>query len=137
MRYRKNGVLKRLKATPVRAIQFILAQLFSRLYIVLITAAIVYAGSNLILDFIMLGSYLDLLLVTALATLCMISFGLIFASRLKSEELADGLMNLATWPMMVFFRGILLHGRDSPGSAVDRPGLSPDPLHRGCPGNHA
>jgi len=102
VRYRKNGVLKRLKATPVRAIQFILAQLFSRLYIVLITATIVYAGSNLILDFIMLGSYLDLLAVTALATLCMISFGLIFASRLKSEELADGLMNLATWPMMVF-----------------------------------
>ncbi|WP_321990979.1 ABC transporter permease [Marispirochaeta aestuarii] len=102
VRYRKNGVLKRLKATPVRAIQFILAQLFSRLYIVLITATIVYAGSNLILDFIMLGSYLDLVLVTALATLCMISFGLIFASRLKSEELADGLMNLATWPMMVF-----------------------------------
>ncbi|WP_319559243.1 ABC transporter permease [Marispirochaeta sp.] len=102
VRYRKNGVLKRLKATPVRAIQFILAQLFSRLYIVLITAALVYAGSNLFLDFMMLGSYLDLILVTALATICMISFGLIFAARLKSEELANGLMNLATWPMMVF-----------------------------------
>ena len=50
----------------------------------------------------MQGSYLNLLLVTALATVCMISFGLIFAARLKSEELANGLMNLALWPMMAF-----------------------------------
>jgi ABC-type multidrug transport system permease subunit len=102
VRYRKNGVLKRLKATPVRAIEFVSAQLVSRLYIVLITAAVVFGGSNLFLHFMMQGSYLNLLLVTALATVCMISFGLIFAARLKSEELANGLMNLALWPMMAF-----------------------------------
>lgn len=102
VRYRKNGVLKRLKATPVRAIEFVSAQLVSRLFIVLLTAAVVYAGSNLFLHFMMLGSYLNLLLITAVATVCMISFGLIFAARLKSEELANGLMNLALWPMMAF-----------------------------------
>lgn len=102
VRYRKNGVLKRLKATPVRAIEFVSAQLVSRLYIVLITAIIVYSGSNLFLSFMMQGSYLNLILVTAVATVCMISFGLIFAARLKSEELANGLMNLALWPMMAF-----------------------------------
>ena len=32
----------------------------------------------------------------------MISFGLVFAARIKSEELANGLMNLALWPMMAF-----------------------------------
>ncbi len=102
VRYRKNGVLKRLKATPVKAIQFISAQMVSRLYIVLGTAAFVYIGSNAALHFMMLGSYINLILVTIAATLCMISFGLIFASRLKSEELANGLMNLTTWPMMIF-----------------------------------
>ena len=102
VRYRKNGVLKRLKATPVRAIEFVSAQLVSRLFIVILTATVVYAGSNLFLSFMMLGSYLNLLLVTAVATVCMISFGLIFAARLKSEELANGLMNLALWPMMAF-----------------------------------
>jgi ABC-2 type transport system permease protein len=102
VRYRKNGVLKRLKATPVRAIEFVSAQLVSRLYIVLITAAVVFGGSNIFLHFMMQGSYLNLLLITALATVCMISFGLIFAARLRSEELANGLMNLALWPMMAF-----------------------------------
>ncbi len=102
VRYRKNGVLKRLKATPVKAFQFISAQMISRLYIVLGTAAVVYIGSNAALHFMMLGSYLNLILITIAATLCMISFGLIFAARLKSEELANGLMNLTTWPMMIF-----------------------------------
>ncbi len=102
VRYRKNGVLKRLKATPVRAIEFVSAQLVSRLFIVLMTAVVVFTGANLFLGFMMQGSYLNLILITAVATVCMISFGLIFASRIKSEELANGLMNLALWPMMAF-----------------------------------
>jgi ABC-type multidrug transport system permease subunit len=36
-----------------------------------------------------------------MAVLCMISFGLVFATRIKSEELASGLMNLVTLPMIV------------------------------------
>ncbi len=48
------------------------------------------------------GSYFTLLLVTAVATVCMISFGLVFAARIRSEELANGLMNLVLWPMMAF-----------------------------------
>jgi len=102
VRYRKNGVLKRLKATPVKALEFVSAQLVSRLYIVLTTAIIVYAGCNLFLNFMMEGSYLNLIFLTAVATVCMIAFGLIFAARIKSEELASGVMNLALWPMMVF-----------------------------------
>jgi len=102
VRYRRNGVLKRLKATPVHAFEFISAQLASRLFIVLVVSVIVYAGTNLFLKFMMEGSYLDLLLITLLATVCMISLGLIFASRIRSEELAGGLMNIILWPMMAF-----------------------------------
>jgi len=102
VRYRKNGVLKRLKATPVHAIEFISAQLVSRLIIVLLTAVVVYTGSNLFLGFMMQGSYLNLILLTAVATVCMIAFGLVFAARIRSEELANGLMNLVLWPMMAF-----------------------------------
>ncbi len=102
VRYRKNGVLKRLKATPVRALEFISAQLVSRLLIVLLTSIVVFTGTNIFLKFMMEGSYLNLILITAVATICMISFGLVFAARIKSEELANGLMNLALWPMMAF-----------------------------------
>ncbi|MFW5828118.1 MAG: ABC transporter permease [Alkalispirochaeta sp.] len=101
VRYRKNGVLKRLKATPVSAFSFISAQAASRLMIVVVTSAVVYAGTNAFLNFMMNGSYLLLLLLTALAILCMIAVGLVFASRIKSEELAGGLLNLVTFPMII------------------------------------
>ena len=57
VRYRKNGVLKRLKATPVGALEFVSAQLIFRLVIVLLTAIVVYGGSNIFLHFMMEGSY--------------------------------------------------------------------------------
>jgi ABC-type multidrug transport system permease subunit len=31
----------------------------------------------------------------------MIALGLVFSSRIKSEEVAGGLMNVITWPMMI------------------------------------
>ncbi|MDA3850663.1 MAG: ABC transporter permease [Spirochaetaceae bacterium] len=102
VRYRKNGVLKRLKATPVSAFSFVSAQMASRFFIVLLTSMVVFAGTNIFLKFMMLGSYWNLILITALAILCMISLGLIFASRFKSEELASGVLNLLNFPMIIF-----------------------------------
>ncbi|AHC16042.1 ABC-type multidrug transport system, permease component [Salinispira pacifica] len=101
VRYRKNGVLKRMKATPVSALNFVSAQAASRLMIVIITSIAVFAGTNIFLNFMMNGSYFNLLLITTLAILCMIALGLVFASRIKSEELAGGLLNLVTFPMLI------------------------------------
>ena len=107
VRYRKNGVLKRIKATPVSPMQFVSAQVASRFFIVVITSIVVFAGTNLALRFMMRGSYLLLLLHTMLGVACMISLGLVFATRIRSEELASGLINLVTLPMLgasgVFF----------------------------------
>lgn len=101
VRYRQNGVLKRFKATPMHAIEFVSAQVFSRFFIVAFMTVLIYTGTNFFLHFRMSGSYLDLILLTTLAILCMISLGLLFATRFKSEEVASGLMNLVTWPMMM------------------------------------
>jgi len=107
VRYRKNGVLKRLKATPVSPLNFVTAQAASRLVIVILTSIFVFGVTNIFLKFMMRGNYLTLLLVTVFGILSMISIGLVFASRIKSEELASGLLNLVTLPMLglsgVFF----------------------------------
>lgn len=107
VRYRKNGVLKRFKASPVGPGTFVAAQAASRLAIALITSIAVFVGTNLVLKFVILGSPLLLLLIAALGILCMISIGLVFAARLRSEELASGLINIVTFPMLalsgVFF----------------------------------
>jgi ABC-2 type transport system permease protein len=101
VRYRKNGVLRRLKATPLSPLEFLSAQVFSRLLVVLGASLIVYVGASLLLDFPMLGSYLALLLVYVAGALCLISLGLVVASRLRTEEVADGLLNLISWPMLL------------------------------------
>lgn len=101
VRYRKNAVLKRLKATPLSAFEFVSAQLFSRLFIVIFLSSVVYIGCNLFFDFYMLGSYFDLLIIAILGAFSLITLGLLVASRSKSEELIGGLLNLSSWPMML------------------------------------
>jgi len=101
VRYRKNSVLKRLKATPLTAFEFVSAQLLSRLFIVMFMSTVVYSGCNVFFDFFMLGSYFDLIVIGALGAFCLISLGLLVASRSKSEELIGGLLNLTSWPMMM------------------------------------
>ncbi|MGB1200257.1 MAG: ABC transporter permease [Cognaticolwellia aestuarii] len=101
VRYRKNAVLKRLKATPLSALEFVSAQLVSRLFIVIFLSSVVYIGCNLFFDFYMLGSYFDLLIIAVLGAFSLITLGLLVASRSKSEELIGGLLNLSSWPMML------------------------------------
>ncbi|PLY17232.1 MAG: ABC transporter permease [Sedimenticola sp.] len=101
VRYRKNGVLKRLKATPLSAFEFLSAQVFSRLWLILLFTILVYIGTDFFIGFRMLGSYATLLLILTLGTLSLISLSLIIAARMASEETANGLLNLVSWPMML------------------------------------
>lgn len=101
VRYRKNMVLKRLNATPVTALEFLTAQILSRLWIVLFIASVIFIGCDILFDFYMLGSYFDLFVIAVLGAISLISLGLFIASRSESEELTGGLLNLVSWPMMV------------------------------------
>jgi ABC-2 type transport system permease protein len=105
VRYRKFGVLKRLSATPVTAMEFLSAQILSRLWLLLLVNAVIYIGMDLFVDFRMLGSYFNLLLVYVLGSINLICCGLVVAARISSEEVANGLLNLFSWPMM-FLSGI-------------------------------
>ena len=113
VRYRQNGVLKRLQATPISAMQFLSAQLGSRLLIVVLINGIIFAGCNLFLDLIVLGSYFNLFIITALGSVSMIAVGLLVACRTANEELAGGLLNVATWPML-FLSEVWFSLDDSP-----------------------
>lgn len=105
VRYRKNGTLRRYKATPISAFEFLAAQVLSRFLIVLGMAILIYLGCDLLVDFRMLGSPAAFFTVIGMGSICLISLGLIVASRVRSEEFAGGLLNLFTWPMM-FFSGV-------------------------------
>ncbi len=105
VRYRKNGVLKRLKATPLTAFEFLTAQVASRMGLLIGVTVIVYLGSHALVRFQMLGSYATLFLVLVVGAMCLISLGLLVAARIASEEFAGGLLNMISWPMM-FLSGV-------------------------------
>jgi len=105
VRYRKNGMLKRLKATPVTAYEYLSAQIVSRLILIMIITIFIFYGTNFFIGYAMYGSHLSLFLVFALGAMSMISLGLVVAARITSEETAGGLLNLISWPMM-FLSGV-------------------------------
>jgi len=100
VRYRKNGVLKRFSVTPLRPFEFLAAQIISRMYLLTLTTLIVFLGCMVIFDFKCNGSYLSLLVVFLIGGFSMISVGLVIAARSSSEEFANGVLNLISWPMM-------------------------------------
>lgn len=101
VRYRKSGYLKRLNATPLRAFEFLLAQLLSRLILIVVVNALVFIACRWLLGLRMEGSAWTLLLVVTLGAFSMIAMGLVVSARIASEELAGGILNVLSTPMMV------------------------------------
>lgn len=101
VRYRKNGFLKRLRATPLTSFEFISAQVASRLVLIMCITVFIYTGTHLFLDTRMDGNYFTLFLVALVGAISMVSLGLVISARVTSEELAGGLLNMINWPMML------------------------------------
>lgn len=100
VRYRKNGVLKRLKATPLTALEYMTAQALSRIFLLLFTLVIVWAGTDMLFSFRVAGSYFDLFIIFLLGAMSLTSIGLLLAARGTSEEFTSGALNFIAWPMM-------------------------------------
>ena len=100
VRYRRSGVLKRLKATPVTAFEYLTAQLVSRVLILLVTSFVVWFGCDLLFSFHMQGSYFDAFVVFLAGSVCLVCLGLVVACRGTNEELTNGFINFICWPMM-------------------------------------
>ena len=100
VRYRKNGVLKRLKVTPLSAFEYLTAQALSRIFLLMFTLVVVWLGCDFLFSFTVLGSYLDLILIFFLGSTSLTALGLVLASRGTSEEFTTGILNFISWPMM-------------------------------------
>ncbi len=101
VRYRKNGVLKRLAATPVTAFEFLGAQVASRLFLMAFNTLILMGGGVLLFHFSVRGSGLALAALFTVGSTSLIALGTLVSARTESEELANGLLNLMTFPMML------------------------------------
>jgi ABC-type multidrug transport system permease subunit len=100
VRYRKNGALKRLKATPLTAFEYVSAQMLSRIFLLMFTLVVVWFGSDMIFHFRVHGSYVLIFSLFLLGGLNLSGLGLVLAARGTSEEFTSGVLNFISWPMM-------------------------------------
>ncbi len=99
------GVLRRMMATPMRALDFLSAQVISRVLVTTMQAAIILAAGFFLFHFHFYGNLLYLLLVAALGSGIFIAIGFAISGYAKTVETAPPLINLIALPMM-FLSGI-------------------------------
>ncbi len=100
VRYRKNGALRRLKATPLTAMEYLGAQMLSRICVLMFCVTVLWVGCETVFSLRVAGSRLVLLLIYFMGGSSLVTLGVIIASRGVSEEFTEGMVNFISWPMM-------------------------------------
>src|SRR5215472_6370593 len=96
---RLKKTLKLMVATPMRKSHYLLAQMFSRFVFLVLEVAVILLFGILAFQVPVRGSLTLLVLTTFLGALSFGGMGLLVASRAKTLEAANGLMNLVMVPM--------------------------------------
>ena len=98
---RMKKLLKRLVATPMRKIDFLLAQFLSRVVFLVLEVAVVVAFAWFAFGVRVHGSWLLFTLVCFLGGMAFAGLGVLVASRARTIEAVSGLMNLVMVPMWI------------------------------------
>jgi ABC-type multidrug transport system permease subunit len=98
---RSRRVLKRLAATPMSRVHFLLAQMLARLVFLGLEVGALLLFAWLMFQVPLKGSLATLTGVTLLGALSFAGLGLLIASRPRTIEAVSGLMNFAMVPMWV------------------------------------
>ncbi|MCI0391610.1 MAG: ABC transporter permease [Acidobacteria bacterium] len=96
---RKQRLLKRLAATPMRRWHFLLSFMLSRLAFLGLEVAAILAFAYFVFNVKVHGSLLNVTLVALLGSMTFAGIGLLVAARTQTIEGASGLMNLVMLPM--------------------------------------
>lgn len=102
---RDKGVMRRVKVTPFPLWQFLLARIISSLVVSLATTAILIGMGMLLFDMTIRGNMVVVIAMIVLTAICMIAIGYAIAAFARNTEVAAGLANMLTFPMM-FLSGV-------------------------------
>lgn len=109
---KKAGILRRLRATPLRVSQLVIGTALNFMFIGILSIVLMIIVGTFLFDFHMRGNYLYLLLFIIISIACLFGFGLAIGGWAKNENQAAPLANLIAMPMMflsgVFFPIFLL-----------------------------
>jgi ABC-type polysaccharide/polyol phosphate export permease len=96
---RLKKTLKVMVATPMRKSDFLLAQIGSRFFFLIVEMVVILAFGVLAFHVPIRGSLALLSATAVMGTVAFAGLGLLVASRAKTLEAANGLMNLVMVPM--------------------------------------
>jgi ABC-type multidrug transport system permease subunit len=98
---RRKKLLKRLVATPMSRVEYLLSYLISRIALLVGEVVVLLGFAVLFFDVPVRGSLLQLAVIILMSVFAFGGLGLLIASRAQTIEGASGLMNVAMMPMWV------------------------------------
>jgi ABC-type multidrug transport system permease subunit len=98
---RTRKLIKRMVATPMRKIDFLLSFVLLRASVLMFELPVVLGFGRLVFDVQLHGSVILLVSVILLGALAFAGVGLLVASRAQNTQTAAGLVNVVMLPMMV------------------------------------
>lgn len=102
---KKAGALRRMRVSPIKTWQLIVATGINRVLVGIIAVALQIAVALLFFDFTIRGDIISLSLFTILSTTCLFGFGMAIAGWARDANQAAPLSNLVSFPMM-FLSGV-------------------------------
>jgi ABC-2 type transport system permease protein len=111
---KKQGILRRLLATPIQPASFLFAQVFTRLSVSILQTLVLIGVGVLFFDVHLVGNILAILLLALIGGAVFISMGFAISGWARSEEVAMPIANLISPPMM-FLSGVFFPREALPG----------------------
>ena len=99
---RSKKLLKRLMATPMSRVQYLLSYLCSRLVFLILEVVTLVGFGHWAFGVPLRGSLATLFLISLLAAVSFGGLGLLTASRARTTEAVSGIMNFIMLPMWIF-----------------------------------
>jgi ABC-2 type transport system permease protein len=96
-----SGALRRIQATPVHPVYFVLAQATVRLFVTLATAILLIAFGTYFFNFHMMGDYLIFAVVCVIGILIFLGIGFAIAGWARDETQVAPVANLIQLPMLL------------------------------------
>lgn len=113
---RNKKLLKRLMATPMSRVHFLLSYMLSRLLFLVLEVVTLVGFGALVFGVPLRGSLVELGAICLIASLAFSGIGLLVASRARTTEGVSGLTNLVMLPMWIF-SGVFFSSANFPAIA--------------------
>jgi ABC-2 type transport system permease protein len=97
---KKQGILRRMRTTPVSAAQYITGNVLSYVSVGVIAIAILFAVSKVVFHLNMYGNYLVFAIFCVLGIITIFGFGMAVGGWARNEQQAAPLSNIIAFPMM-------------------------------------